>query len=214
MSDQITPIQKPFDYPAFIEQLMVLVEMARGFTPTQRNREHPTFRKWKHEVADLIERIGRLRYDVNTGLESRRFQIVGYGSYSTAEEQQVFNRDLDDSLMELELVVENYKRYGDPTRGRMNHANKGLVQEEAAAPTPAAESESLKPPEKVTFKWLWEHMSVTVFGTLMLALGFSFTVGVSVGNWSSVQVVFAKWAENVTIPTGTAPTGPTKAASK
>lgn len=191
----------PFDYAAFIAHLTTLVETARGFAPVERHRDHAAFRRWKHEVVDLIVRIGRLRYDVNTGLESRRFQIVGYGSYSSAEEQQVFNRDLDDSLMELQVVIENYKRYGDP-KAHMIRQQKGLVQLEVV-PTPAAGTESLKPPEKVTFKWLWEHMSVTVFGTLIAAIGIAFSAGIAVGNWTSVQDMFAMWARTCRTTTST-----------
>ena len=80
MNDYFAPSKKPLDYVAFIEQLINLVERARGFTTSERNREDPGFRKWQHELDDLIERIDHLGHDVNTNLDTRRFKILGYGA--------------------------------------------------------------------------------------------------------------------------------------
>lgn len=212
MRDYFAPVQKPFDYAAFIEQLMAMVDRARAFTAAERYREDAAFRKWKHEVEDLIARIVRLRYDVNTKLNTRQFQVLGYGSYSKGDQQKAFNKDLDDTVMELDVVIENYKRHGDPKADKIR-PDKGLIEANAVT-APAAEREPLKPPEKVTFKWLWEHMSITVGGTLMAAMGIAFTAGITVGNWTSVQGKFATWAEKTASPTFAAPTAPVKPASK
>lgn len=122
-----------FDYSAFIDELRLLVERAKAFGVNERHRESESFRKWRHEAEDLIGRINRLRYDINCGLPERAFRVMAYGSVSGREQQEAFDKDLSDTLNELELVIARFDRYGDPK-------NRPATQ----APTPQTESEQVE----------------------------------------------------------------------
>lgn len=104
----------PFDYHAFIAELRGLIARAKVFGEPDRGAETAVFRRWHHEVGDLIDRVNRLRYDINTDFRSRAFRVMSYGASSRREQLEAFNRDLDDTLHELQVVVDRFERYGDP----------------------------------------------------------------------------------------------------
>ncbi|WP_157658342.1 DUF4145 domain-containing protein [Burkholderia ubonensis] len=103
-----------FDYSAFIGELRALVERGNEFSAGERHRDSESFRRWRHETEDLIHRINRLRYDINCGIGSRAFQVMSYGSVSEREQQMAFDKDFDDTLSELGLVIARFDKYGDP----------------------------------------------------------------------------------------------------
>lgn len=103
-----------FDYAAFIEELRMLFARGKALRTDERNLDSEIFRRWRHETRDLIDRINRLRYDIKCSIETRAFQVLSYSSVSAKGQQQAFDRDFEDTLSELDLVVARFDKYGDP----------------------------------------------------------------------------------------------------
>lgn len=172
-----------FDYSAFIEELIPLVEQARAFQPMDSHAKSDVFRKWRHEVLDLVTRINRLRYNVNCTIEHRYFVVMGYGSYTERQQREQFDRDLKDTLVELDVVIDRFKKYGDPKAKDLTFGSP--LAKEVAPPAPAPEP--LKFPDKVTLHWLFQHLPLSAWVGLAIFVGGTFTFGVTVGNWTTVQ---------------------------
>ena len=87
------------------------------------------------------------------------------------------------------MVINNYKRHGDQNTKEVR-PDKGLYDAKSM-PTPVTEIGPLTPPEKVTFKWLWEHLSIMVTGTVITTIIAVVMAGITVSNWTWVQTLFA-----------------------
>lgn len=146
-----TPAPRSFDYAAFISDLEPLIEAGKKFDASECRHDSQVFKAWKHEVSDLIHRIERQRYSINTRLNERLFQVATYGHVTNEEQRSRFERDLGDTLHELDVVVSNFSKYGDPKKSATPVAkimaarmrNAGSSEEEIAnalrsAGTPAA----------------------------------------------------------------------------
>jgi hypothetical protein len=79
---------------------------------------------------------------------------------------------LQDTLNEMKLVISNYKKYGDPK-----------LEKPAPPTTQSASAEEMKWPEKdkVTLKWLVEHMPATIWLGLIAAFCAVAVTAVGVG---------------------------------
>ena len=127
-------------YRDFVKELRPLVDQAKHLVDLNGIHENPIFRKWRHEVTDLIERIESVGYTVNCSIRQKRFDRRGSYTYTpTAHDRiEAFNRDLQDTINELATVIDRFYKFGDP---------KGSI----ASPGP---SNPLKAPEKITAAWL------------------------------------------------------------
>jgi hypothetical protein len=218
MADNSNP--KPFDYAAFVEELQTIVSIAKGFNEPDRHHDSRLFRQWRHEVEDLIVRVNRLRYDVNTQFRGRSFRAMN-SSATFKMDQQAFDRDLSDTLGELELVIARFQKYGDPKQDKIRPGPGLLVVPELRTglkadseiplapqsnPEPTSKPEPLEWPakEKATLYWFLKHMPITAWIGLLTVLGAAYTAGLTSGNWDSVKVIFTNLAK----PTPTNKPGP------
>jgi len=178
---------KAFDYDAFINDLILLVKRADLFTAQDRTHDSDNFRQWQHEVIDLINRISRQRYRINCYVQHRLFRINGYGSYSPDDQRAQFDRALKDTLNELRLVIENYKRYGDPNIGPATSA----ADSTRNSVLPIIEgviTEELNWPEGVTLKWLFDKMPANIWWMLLSLLGASIIGSFGAGYWVATEI--------------------------
>jgi len=178
-----------FDYTAFIGELRELVVRAREFRRNENNLNSESFRRWRHETEELIHRINRLRYDIARAIEGRSFQVMAYGSISAREQEEKFDRDLSDTLAELELVISRFERYGDPKEkppARVNVAQAAPVAAGAAIPEPLAA------PEKVTIGWLLANVPVTWYLTLALSYAAIFGARMTVAS-TKLGMTIVEW---------------------
>src|SRR6516164_11457711 len=103
---------KPFDYAAFVDEITDLVEV--GETLHERHSASEGFRRWQHELQDLINRTRRIGYPVNCGVAQRHFS----SDFSDLADNPVelnstaFERDMADTLMEQRLIIANFRKYG------------------------------------------------------------------------------------------------------
>jgi hypothetical protein len=184
-----------FTYTAFIEELRPLIQQANSLLDRPEMRECDEFRKWRHEVMDLISRIELQKYNINCQIAYRKFNELGSYSHSPSKiaRMATYNRDIRDTITELQTLVTRFDKYGDP---------KAEMAANPAFETTQQSAEGLfekpkirhQPPEKVTPAWLWEHAPVTLWLQGLGIVGASFLVGVSLGQ----SAVFAELRERVT----------------
>ena len=154
-----------FNYENFISEISTLIDQAKNFSPSDRSYDSDAFRKWRHRTQDSIYRIEKLKYNINYNLTTRQFHIFGYGSYSKPQQDNVFNRDLGDTINELELIVEQYKNYGTPNESKRATSKIDQLDKE------------VNMPDKITLKWLIEHMPLSGWLTFLSLLGGAFSAG-------------------------------------
>lgn len=184
------PPPKQFDYAAFVHELENLIEQGTIVGPMRRHHDSQSFRKWKHELEDLITRIRRLRYSVNCGVENRLFRALSTAPTDKAN-STAYERDFDDTISELNLIVNTYKKYGDPkAKGGIDAPIAATA--EVAAPISAL---PLLPPEKVTMRWIQDHVSTPWLWTMGVgsaaALIFAFSLGMTAAGTKAGQAVLA-----------------------
>ena len=102
------------DYKDFIEELRPLYTEARSLFGNEQTHQSHAFRKWRHRVTALISRIEEQGYSVDCNISSRIFDVPSYGSVSRAERIAAYDRELQDTLNELESLIEHFDKYGDP----------------------------------------------------------------------------------------------------
>ena len=154
-------------YQQFIEALKPQLVEAQGLFGLRELHENPRFRKWRHQVTDLIERIKTQGYSVNSSITTRYFDNPGTYSYTPSDRDRLFayERDLQDTINELQTIVEGYEKFGDPK-----------------APSQGSkEQKRLEWPNKMTLAWLWHHAPVSVWWWLGGVLVTVFLLGIAIG---------------------------------
>lgn len=105
----------PYDYKSFIDEIVIYVDEAKQFSSKDKTWDSDAFRKWRHKTKDSIYRIQKLGYSINCDVTSRQFHIFGYGPNSKSQQDKKFEQDLLDTTNELELLIEQFNKYGVPT---------------------------------------------------------------------------------------------------
>lgn len=101
-------------YNEFIAELERLISDGRGILRAGVTHKDPAFRKWRHE-AESIVKAGRSRgFTIPGEFNSphRQYLALWMGA-STQDDIEALNADLKDSLVELEFIVEQYRKYGE-----------------------------------------------------------------------------------------------------
>ena len=177
------PAEQVFGYGVFVNKLKQRVDEAKHFEDEDRKHASMVFVAWKHALTDLLDRIRVVGYNVNTGVVHRHF-VDSFGT--TLQSRKAFDRDLDTTIMEMELVISNHAEFGPPTKSRQ-----ALAKEAADVVQPVAATVVVKTeagwPDKLTFPWLWKHMPP---GLTFTVLGTMFGIGVAVGNWEPIKNLF------------------------
>jgi hypothetical protein len=190
MSDEPITV-RPFNYAAFISELRELNEMARELVRSNQHAPSQVFRQWRHTLQDLITRVNRLGYSVNTKEHSRLFRVKS--SIATREENnEAFMRDMHDTWIELDLVIRQYEMYGDPkTWKAANDAPAAVASTTALA---AAELEGpvqprgpTVPKDGITVRWMIDNVTWRGWTAIGGLAALIFGAGAAVGNWSVTQ---------------------------
>ncbi|MFZ2161459.1 MAG: hypothetical protein WAW02_04500 [Sideroxyarcus sp.] len=166
-----------FTYANFIDELKLLLDSGRLLRDLPQRGEDQNFRRWHHEVKDLMQRIEAQKYRINHNIYTRRFDCYssGYGRSPTAKERMAaYNQDLDDTFLELETIISHAEKYGDPKSSPV----KAGVPEIVMAPA------SLQMPDKVTAAWLWHHSPISLWLQAISVMAVVFMAGIAVGQSS------------------------------
>jgi hypothetical protein len=164
-------------YRDFVEELRPLTAQAMEFWGSLELNGGLEFRKWRHGVSDLIGRIEEAGYSVYCIIDTRQFDELGGYSHTSSLDERVdaFNRDLEDTITELETVISRFDKFGDPK-----------APPQADAPTP------LQMPEKVTAAWIWNNAPITLWWKLAGVAALIFVTGIAIGQSSLYAEVLAK----------------------
>lgn len=103
---------------------------------------------------------------------------------SHQDEVEALRSALNDSLIELEFIVQQHKRYGAPGDGV----------------SAQAEAARLQVPERVTLSWLWHNVPATLWlaaAGLVLAI---FLAGVSAGQTKAYKDFVSLFERSVSSP--------------
>lgn len=101
-------------YSDFIAELEHLISEGRGILKTNATHEDRAFRKWRHEAESIVE-VGKSRGLSIPGefRSSRRQYLALWMDASPQDNMKALSEDLNDSLLELEFIVEQYRKYGE-----------------------------------------------------------------------------------------------------
>lgn len=184
-----TPEPKPYDYPTFINELRVLISQAEQFARADKDRASAVFKQWRHELLDSLNRIQVLGYTINTNIETRKFTMV-YAK-SALEQLRKFESAVEETLIELRLVIRNYERHGDPKAVPVAVPKKKQSLAEFASDTFDALNTPVKPTpkqplkweDKPTLAWLWHNMPASAW----LALAGAFGLGFTAASWQPIS---------------------------
>jgi hypothetical protein len=104
--------KKRLTYELFIHELGQLITSGETLYNLDQRDLDPNFRNWRLQVTDLIDRITRIGYSVRCYIRSRSF-----GTHRNATEMYLneeYNRELRDTLNELNLIIKRYDDFGVP----------------------------------------------------------------------------------------------------
>ncbi len=99
-------------YNLFINELRQLITSGEMLYDADKRDLDSKFRLWRLEVTDLIDRINKAGYSVRCSIHARSF-----GTHRNATEEYLkeeYNRELQDTLNELNLTIKIYEKYGVP----------------------------------------------------------------------------------------------------
>ena len=157
---------KPFDYAAFIHELSILRDSFVNAPANHRTHNSQEFKLWRHQIIDLIDRIQAKGYDINCRISGRQFRVMSYASISPREQQAAFDRAHAETMIELNTIISNFEKYGDPK----------ATHQAAPALSPSPDHAPRQPLEwnkEATLMWYLKNTPATTlwsFGACVCAL--------------------------------------------
>ncbi len=156
-------------YRNFVRDLKLLVVEGVALRDAPGLDEDPRFRAWRHAVIQLLRQITAQGYLLRCFVNNRRFGDSAL-STSDAGRKGEYQLDIDDTLMELHFIIDNYEKHGKPPKAK-----------NVQAPS------QLELAEQGTFAWLWRHVPWRVWGMLFGLLVTVFAFGAEVGRMPFYQ---------------------------
>ena len=167
-------------YTAFIDELRTLVPKGRALSGSKGLSNNPEFKRWRHEVSHLIDSIQTLGYAVKCSIQVRRFSIrQTFDAIPERTQRERFERDLTDTLTELEVLIASFDKFGDPNY-------------RPPPPIPAELAKPLTAPEKVTLAWLWQHAPMNLWVALLAGAFSLLSIGIMLGQSALFYEVVSK----------------------
>ena len=176
------------EYADFIVELRTLRDEAASLRDLPETHQHPTFRKWRHQVTALISTIEDRGYPINCSISSRLFQVAAYGSISRAEQIARYNLDLQDTVNEIETTIDHFDKYGDP---------KG----HNAPEEPRNQQQELEWPQRISLSWLFTHAPIDLWFKFVGALVAAFLFGIVFAQTGLYSTVKDLWRTKATAET-------------
>lgn len=148
----------------------VISELGRLAAEAKRLRTHsrmhldPAFRRWRHEVETCLSQALSAGFEVPgiVRVHTRRFGVSDR-IIDDDEQFAMYQREMDDTVIELETIISNYQKFGEPEKRN---------------------SVDLKPrewPAKITLAWLFHNAPLSLWIWLASALLAVFLLGTQVG---------------------------------
>lgn len=156
----------PVNYKQFIDELGPLLTEARGLSRLPTLHEDLRFRKWRHQVQDLLRQIKEQGYSVNCSVAHRAFDERGSYTFTPSDQDRLraYERDLGDTINELQTIIGNYEKFAEP---------KKPMRHEKGGPAPYEENRPKTP---------WRHPSIIVALITVIGGGLSAVIY----NWDKI----------------------------
>lgn len=167
-------------YAEFIAEIRRLAGVGDSLiSKASVSHESREFRDWRHEVESTVAQIRTAGYLLPGNFASSSRHYLALWNATPAEHREAFNRAMGDSLKELRYIIDQYEKYGEPKGGATAPQPEMIVTTQPDLP--------LASPERVTLRWLIDHVPVIYW--LWLAGGFiaTFLIGVSAGQYQWVR---------------------------
>jgi hypothetical protein len=105
-------------YKQFVEALPPFVTEARTLLHKPKLHEDDQFRVWRHRLTDLLERVSEEGYTVNCKVATRSFDCRATYEYAPSNNERLaaYNRELQDTVVELETIMDHYATLDEPKR--------------------------------------------------------------------------------------------------
>lgn len=154
-------------YAQFIDEIRPLRSQIDDLRHEAGLSNSAAFKKWNHALLMLVSGVKSRGYR-NTGcyIEGRIF--THHNPWSNTDAATYFNAELDDTMIELDNIISNFEKYGDPKPPTpVAPPVKELPAALEAAPAPPTFATLPKPGE---LTWSWVSTSVP-FAYWYLAAG-------------------------------------------
>ena len=150
-------------YSDFIKEIKVLHQEALALFDKADIYNNPDFRKWNQKLTAGIDLIEEQGFKIKCNIKSRMFTNM-----DPDPEKRVprYNMELQDTINELETLINQFDNYGEPKTKATIESNEELVW-----------------PSKITLRWLQNHAPISlwvkfisiIIAAFMLGIGFSET---------------------------------------
>jgi hypothetical protein len=153
------------EYNFFIQDLKKLLKEAHNLIDAANYDENHSFRKWRFQVTELVDRIKSEGFYIVCDIKSRSFGNIN--STVRENQQKQYNMELQDTITEVETIISNHKRYGPPKKITKKQDIKDIKE--------------LDWPQKITLYWLFRHAPISLWIKLAGIVLAALTIGITAG---------------------------------
>lgn len=101
-------------YADFIAEIERLISHGRAILQAGVTHKDPGFRKWRHEAESIVDGARSRGFNIPGEFNSsQRHYLALWMGASAQDNVEALSTDLSDSLVELEFIVEQYRKYGE-----------------------------------------------------------------------------------------------------
>ena len=161
-------------YRAFIDELVPLTEKARTLRGAEELHEDSAFRKWRNKITRLLDQVVHQDYLITCQIKHRGFGNLLYATYEACKAS--YQGEIDDTINELEFIIDNYRKHGEPPKGGVSK-----------------QSLQFEWPEKITLAWLFRHVPWTFWTGLIGLLIAVFFCGAQIGQTKFYQDIVSEF---------------------
>jgi hypothetical protein len=212
-------------YDQFITQLRSLLVTGNDMLRKANSGQYQ-FREWRHRVENLVHNVEDEGYVLPGGFNSgnRTYRVANISGVSDARQQAKFDHDLGDTLIELRFFVEQFDTSGAPRKRsppalmavpKGGSALPDMPVPTADVPTPLPSSDEtpsepaspapLAKPEQVTWKWMHEHVPISLWLTFAGAAVVIFLAGLTSGQIPAMRSIICPFKADACSTASTVP---------
>lgn len=151
-------------YKHFIMELEKLIDSGKTLFDAEKLHEDSEFRMWRKRTTKYIDSMERQGYFIDSDIKSRNFgrPRSNYVGMHIDDCIRDYKRELEDTLNELEIIVDDFHNYGVPKKTHQSLAvnDQGLGS------------------DKIPFGWFRSHGQMPLWIFILIVITFSFTVGI------------------------------------
>jgi hypothetical protein len=123
-------------YEQFIEELRGFLHGGEVLLRGGATHETQEFKRWWLEVRSAVEQMTEDGYKLPGGFNTHLHFFAMWSGASAQEEAEAFNRDMQQTLIQIGHLVKQYEKYGEPARA-------GTSGKATAAAAPASSSHTI-----------------------------------------------------------------------